>query len=463
VPAARNETASYRLSGQLIQRDLTGATNPQPATLNYAYDASGNMTNATGGGQTWDFTYDEDNRVRTVGWKLGALLQKAITNRYDAFGRRIARTVDGVETRYVLDLAGVMERILCDVTTSGAITGWYVHGADLAFKVAPDGSLTCYHADAQGNVIALTDGGATSTAQFAYTPYGRSLGSTGTPAAASNPFLFVGSQGVMMEERGVPGLYFMRARYYSAELGVFLSTDPVKNIGPTWRPIAYAYANGNPCRYNDPEGELFNFVAAAVGAVAGAVVGGGLDAVYQYATTGEVDWSRVAGAAVAGAITGGVAGLTMGASLGVQLAAAGVAGGVATIAGRGTANLISGQSFFNDLTAGEVMWGVVGGAAGAGLGRAIGGPGSKLFGAASKTQSAFREALRNSVKPQMLKQYFVRGSLGGGFSALKSEAPLGGSKWGERDAPNQPGPSAPAPSVWHPSSSPVFMGCDCGN
>jgi len=35
---------------------------------------------------------------------------------------------------------------------------------------------------------------------------------------------------------------------------VFLSTDPVKNIGAGWRPMAYAYAGGNPVTKMDPQG-----------------------------------------------------------------------------------------------------------------------------------------------------------------------------------------------------------------
>ena len=46
----------------------------------------------------------------------------------------------------------------------------------------------------------------------------------------------------------------MRARYYLADPGVFLADDPVKNIGPGWKPIAYGYALGNPSTYTDPQG-----------------------------------------------------------------------------------------------------------------------------------------------------------------------------------------------------------------
>lgn len=171
-----------------------------------------------------------------------------------------------METRYVLDLSGGMERILCDTTASGQITAYYIHGLDLCYRVDATNNVICYHADAQANIIAVTDGGGTNVAQYAYTPYGRSLGSTNLQSQISNPYLFVGSQGVMEE---LPGLYFMRARYYSADAGVFLSTDPVKHIGPGWRPVAYRYAHENPLSYNDPEGKFIPYIYYQIEHMAG--------------------------------------------------------------------------------------------------------------------------------------------------------------------------------------------------
>ena len=227
-------------------------TPPAPVNWSYAYDPSGNLTNATSSaGIGYALTYDEDNRTTSIRYETAAGATN-ILNRYDAFGRRVARTMNGAETRYVLDLAGSMERILCDVDANNVITAYYVHGPDLAFKLDATGNLTCYHADAMANIVALSDGMTNLVAQYAYTPYGRLLGSTNLQSQISNPYLFVGSQGVMEE---LPGLYFMRARYYSAEAGVFLSTDPVKPIGPAWRPVAHAYAEGNPLSRTDPTGE----------------------------------------------------------------------------------------------------------------------------------------------------------------------------------------------------------------
>ena len=211
------------------------------------------------------------------------MTSKTITNRYDAFGSRISRTADGIESRYVLDLTGSMERILCDMTSGGQITAYYIHGPDLCYKVDGAGNLTCYHPDAMANIIALTGTTGTNLALYAYTPYGRSLASTNSQPQISNPFLFVGSQGVMEE---VPGLYFMRARYYSADAGVFLSTDPVKHIGPKWKPSEYRYADGNALTLLDPMGtEEWNPLQSA-----GGILGAPDDVVFGAATAlgGEI-------------------------------------------------------------------------------------------------------------------------------------------------------------------------------
>lgn len=256
VPALTDELANYTSAGKLETRSITTGASPT-GLWSYHYDTSGNMTNAHNGPESYRLAYDEDNRTTSI--LYSASTNVSIVNRYDALGRRVSRILNNTETLYVLDVSGDMERILCELDENDAITGWYVHGPDLAFKVDATGDLTCYHADAQANIIATTGASGTLLAQYAFTPYGRLLGSqlsTNNPQLLGNsqPFLFVGSQGVMQE---LPGLYFMRARYYSANAGVFLSTDPVKKIGSGWKPQVSAYAGGNPLRSVDPNGEDF--------------------------------------------------------------------------------------------------------------------------------------------------------------------------------------------------------------
>jgi RHS repeat-associated protein len=323
MPASIREAARHTASGRLIDREIENISSGQVAEIKYRYDAGGNMTNAFAGSQSWELEYDEDNRT-TVMRSLTNGVGTIIVNRYDTLGRRVSRTINGSETRYVLDLTGKMERILCDMDRTGTINAWYVHGPDLCYKVDSVDTLTYYHADANANVIALTGADGSSRAHYAYSPYGRTLGTTNLQGQVSNPYLFVGAQGVMQE---LPGLYFMRARYYSAEAGVFLSTDPIKPIGPGWRATVYAYGEGNPLSFLDPQGTWAvwdDALFAGGGAIAGVagqfasdlIAGDGLSSLESY--VGAAVGGAAGGEAllysgnpfVAGAVAGGVGDLT---------------------------------------------------------------------------------------------------------------------------------------------------------
>lgn len=255
------ERSEY-IAGQLSGRDISplGTNLTAPERWVFRYDAAGSMTSATNTRagtniQSMAISSDEDGHIAAVHWDC-SLSERLITNHYDALGRRVAKEVDTVKTCYVLDLAGMAERVLCDATPSGLITAWYVHAPDLAYRVSPDGSLLCYHPDALLNVIAATDKQKSMVTQYAYTPYGLSLGETNVSSVSGlttdgNPYRFVGAAGVMEE---VHNIYFMRARYYSAEAAVFLSVDPVRPVGPSTRLNFYSYASGNPLSTIDPQG-----------------------------------------------------------------------------------------------------------------------------------------------------------------------------------------------------------------
>ncbi|MDZ4199186.1 MAG: LamG-like jellyroll fold domain-containing protein [Kiritimatiellia bacterium] len=261
IPPPIDEHVALTAAGRLLTR--TDDLNPGNDYA-YTYDDSGNLLSAVRPTQSYALTYDEDNRALSVAWSSNGVI-RTIQNRYDALGRRVAKTDNGVATRYVLDLVGgsrgaggVIERVLCDMTAANVITAWYVHGPDLCYKVDTANNLTVYLSDAQANVIALADGDKNLIARYAYTPYGRLLGVEGIQ---TDPYRFVGGQGVMQD---LPDFYFMRARYYSAAEGVFLSVDPVRNVGPTWVNAAYMYAGANPMSNMDPDGLFFGRIVSAV-------------------------------------------------------------------------------------------------------------------------------------------------------------------------------------------------------
>ena len=265
-PRREDRLANYTPAGR-----LTTASDAETAAgqndFSYSYDSAGNLTGASSPANNYALGYDENNRTTGISWNRTGGSIRTVANGFDGLGRRISRTTDGTETRFVLDVAGSMERVLADTDNTGAIGAYYIHGADLVYCVDGAGNATYFLGDRLSNVRALAGSTGTIQRNYQYTPEGRELIAT---TGDTNPYTFVGTQGVMED---LPGMYFMRARYYSADAGVFLATDPVKNIGPKWRSVAYAYVGGNPINFTDPVG-LYAFQIGLEGSFgASAIVG----------------------------------------------------------------------------------------------------------------------------------------------------------------------------------------------
>jgi RHS repeat-associated protein len=119
-----------------------------------------------------------------------------------------------------------------------------------------------YHNDALGSPIAATDVNGELLWRETYSPYGSrlQLQSRETDCGSGNCIPLESSwdekqwfTGKLEETR--VGIQYYGARWYEPELGRFLSVDPVPfqedNVFSFNR---YAYANGNPYRYVDPDG-----------------------------------------------------------------------------------------------------------------------------------------------------------------------------------------------------------------
>jgi len=95
--------------------------------------------------------------------------------------------------------------------------------------------------DALGSILALTDDAGVVQTTYTYEPFGQT---TVTGQANGNPFQYTG------RENDGTGLYYYRARYYSATRGRFLIEDPARQHGDNW----YAYVANSPLNFVDPWG-----------------------------------------------------------------------------------------------------------------------------------------------------------------------------------------------------------------
>ena len=230
---------------------IAGSYNPNDQLSSESYDANGNVV-ATGG---MSYTYDSENHMLTASGT-----GKSISMVYDAFGNRVAKTVNGVATQYLVEddvnptgYPQVVEELVGPIG-SGVVTRQYTYGLQrISENLSP--ALTGNHTwtpsfyvyDGGGSVRNLTSSAGVITDAYEYDAYGNSFTKVGT---TPNNYLYRGEQ----YDQDL-GLYYLRARYYNPATGRFLSRDPEE--GKAKRPASlhkYLYANGDPVNGIDPRG-----------------------------------------------------------------------------------------------------------------------------------------------------------------------------------------------------------------
>jgi RHS repeat-associated protein len=201
------------------------------------FDANGNLTQVAGLTATRTFAWDALDRLTTTTGETGT-----VAFLYDALGRRTAREDSDGVTMFVYDMTDVVE----DVALSGQHR--YLRGT-APDELFADGAATAL-ADGLGSVLRLVDADGRVKDVLGYEPFGRTVSTASTPAR----YGFTG------RERESGDLYYLRARYYDAGLGRFLSEDP---LGLAAGINAYAYAFNDPVNAVDPTG-LRTFVLHGV-------------------------------------------------------------------------------------------------------------------------------------------------------------------------------------------------------
>jgi RHS repeat-associated protein len=249
-PTNNNGTASYGLDpvGNRLS-ETTTLTGLDPGTFGYnaddevsteTYDANGNTL--TTGRKT--FAYDSENHLTSMN-------SGAVTIVYDGDGNRVAKTVSGVTTQYLVDdlnptgYSQVVEEVV-----NGAVTRQYTYGLQRIGEnqvVNSTWTPSFYGYDGGGNVRQLTNSAGVITDTYSYDAFGNLTEKTGT---TPNNYLYRGEQ-----YDSDLGLYYLRARYYNTGTGRFLSMDPENGIITDPKSLhKYDYAGGNPVNAIDPTG-----------------------------------------------------------------------------------------------------------------------------------------------------------------------------------------------------------------
>src|SRR5207249_6136188 len=197
------------------------------------FDPNGNLTTITDATQTTNLAWDARDRL------VGLEQPGTVASFAYAFGRRLAKTVNGAATQFLYDGLDIAQQLEAQHTTS------YLRSLAIDETLGlsnPDGTFFLT-ADALGSTVAVRDSSGSAVTEYTYDTF---VAVSTTNPAFTNRFQLTGRA-----NDGLAGLYYYRARYYHPQLQRFISQDPV---GVQDGDNLYAYVGGNPLVRVDPFG-----------------------------------------------------------------------------------------------------------------------------------------------------------------------------------------------------------------
>jgi RHS repeat-associated protein len=254
-----NGAVSYELDGvgnRLSRTSTLAALGAQSFSYNAndelasdGYDLNGNTVSSDG----HSYAYDFDNRLVS---KDGA----TVALQYNCDGHRVAKTVGGVTTQFIVDdlnPTGYLQ--VLEEVVGGAVQTRYTYGTSLVSQtrnVSSTPATSYYGYDAPGNVTFLTDASGSITDTYDYDAWGILLASVGT---TPNSRRYAGE-----EFDADLGLTNLRARQYGSSVGRFLTLDPLINFGRQGALNPYSYTNIDPVNQIDPSGKIAAYQYAII-------------------------------------------------------------------------------------------------------------------------------------------------------------------------------------------------------
>ncbi|MBZ0154619.1 MAG: DUF6531 domain-containing protein, partial [Alphaproteobacteria bacterium] len=247
--------ASYQITDRDGNGNITEMAKSEPlatvmTTTNttYTYNTATNRIQTAG---TTTFTFDDEGQLNTAGTVQATFdYEHRLTGLgtsqyvYDGLGNRVQVTRNGTVTKYAYDPGGNM---LVIADGSNNISNYFIYGPNgLIAMVTNTDQTYCYHFDPSGNTVAMTDQSQTVQNKYTYAQFGMVANQV---EAVLHPFKFAGQYGVMAEP---DNYYYMKARYYDAKIGRFVSEDPIGFAGGDLN--LYAYVGNNPINFVDPSG-----------------------------------------------------------------------------------------------------------------------------------------------------------------------------------------------------------------
>ena len=233
-----NDNASYNpLNNRFESSDI----------YTLAYDAMGNLKTKYNKLTKETTTYTFNARNQLIGYTKqdeNNQTVKTLEFAYDALGRRVSKTEDGVTQKYLYDGDNIIA--ILDEQNQVIATLTHDESIDTPLSITNQNGTFYYHRDYQGSIVALTDENGNIVESFAYdNHYGAIISHTKT-VETDNPYGYTG------REVDADDLYYYRARYYDPTLQRFIGEDPIGFASGDFN--RYRYVLNSPVGLVDPWG-----------------------------------------------------------------------------------------------------------------------------------------------------------------------------------------------------------------
>ncbi len=316
-PSGRSVTWSYDGIYRLTNEAISGAPSGKNGTVAYGLDPVGNRTSENSSlsgipsgsfsftpddevsGENYDnngnttftggktSTYDSENHLMSMGSTVALL--------YDGDGNRVAKSVNGVTTYYLVDDLNPTgyPQVVEELSGAGAVQRVYTYGVQRISQnqvISNTWTPSFYGYDGGGSVRALTNAAGAVTDTYEYDGFGNHWTVSGS---TPNNYLYRGGQ-----YDPDLGLYYLRARYYNPLTGRFMSRDPQEFCDCSiLHPASlhkYVYAENDPVDLTDPSGRAA--VAEPIAPAAPPAESSSVGTPVEYALIiGEISLGSVAG------------------------------------------------------------------------------------------------------------------------------------------------------------------------
>lgn len=272
---------SYDLFGQLTEEYYFDSNHK----ISYLYDKHGNILvkNDSRYGKN-NYEYDEDDKmiswndlnvsydlngnIKTLKdsvfkWEGKQLIKytnnsNTINYSYNVGGIRTSKTVNGETINYHL----VNNNVIFEYDDSHYI--YYIYDENneiIGFYY--NGKTYYYIKNHLNDIIGILDENDKQIVSYVYDAYGNLLSMedhSQEKIGTLNPYRY---KSYRYDEE--TNLYYLNSRYYSPSLGRFISEDDVKSINNEAEPVPfvnlYSYAQNNPLKYYDPNGDSVIVIA----------------------------------------------------------------------------------------------------------------------------------------------------------------------------------------------------------